>query len=79
MPPAGDRFVLWAMSDAHVGSGLIKGDERQSIAEAIEQSEGLNAFDWDVAVNLGDFADRTSRLVPRVERTLKVRQAFQAP
>jgi hypothetical protein len=64
MPPAGDRFVLWAMSDAHVGSGLIKGDGRRSIAEAIEQSEGLNAFDWDVAVNLGDFADRTSRLVP---------------
>jgi hypothetical protein len=56
MPPAGDRFVLWELSDAHVGSDLIKGDGRRSIAEAIEQSEGPNDFDWDVAVNLDDFS-----------------------
>ena len=56
MPSAGDRFVLWAMSDAHVGSDLIKGDGRRSLAEAIEQSEGPDGFDWDVAVNLGDFS-----------------------
>lgn len=56
MPPAGDRFVLWAMSDAHVGSDLIKGDGRQSLAEAIEQSEGPDGFDWDVAVTLSDFS-----------------------
>ena len=56
MPPAGDRFVLWAMSDAHVGSDLIKGDGRRSLSEAIEQSEGPDGFDWDVAINLGDFS-----------------------
>ena len=56
MPASGDRFVLWAMSDAHVGSDLIKGDGRRSLGEAIEQSEGPNGFDWDVAVNLGDFS-----------------------
>lgn len=56
MPPAGDRFVLWAMSDAHVGSDLGKGDGRRSLAEAIEQSEGSGGFDWDIALNLGDFS-----------------------
>jgi len=44
------------MSDAHVGSDLIKGDGRPSLAEAIEQSEGPSGFDWDVAVNLGDLS-----------------------
>ncbi|MCH8817930.1 MAG: metallophosphoesterase [Chloroflexi bacterium] len=56
MPPAGDRFVPWAMSDAHVGSDLGKGDGRRSLAEAIEQSEGSGGFDWDIALNLGDFS-----------------------
>ena len=56
MPPAGDQFVLWAMSDAHVGSDLKKGDGRRSLADAIEQSEGLDGFHWDLAINLGDFS-----------------------
>ena len=44
------------MSDAHVGSDLKKGDGRRSLADAIEQSEGPDGFDWDLAINLGDFS-----------------------
>ena len=48
------------MSDAHVGSDLGKGDGRRSLAEAIEQSEGSGGFDWDIALNLGDFSGTQS-------------------
>jgi hypothetical protein len=56
MTPPGNRFTLWAMSDAHVGTDLERGNGRRSLAEAIEQSEGPDGFDWDIAVNLGDFS-----------------------
>ena len=50
-----DRLSLWAISDAHVGTDIRFG--RRSLAEAIEQSEDrANGFEWDVAVNLGDFS-----------------------
>ncbi len=45
------------MSDAHVGTDIEHG--RRSLAEAIVQSEGeeeSTPFDWDIAVNLGDFS-----------------------
>lgn len=51
------QFRLWATSDAHVGTDMKRG--RQSLAEAIAQSEGRGpgpGFDWDMAVHLGDFS-----------------------
>ena len=47
------QFRVWAMSDAHVGTDLKQG--RESLADALRQSEGPG-FDWDIAVNLGDFS-----------------------
>lgn len=59
---AGDgarTFRLWAMGDAHVGTDLKR--KRESLADAIRQSErgdsdGAPAFDWDIALNVGDFS-----------------------
>jgi hypothetical protein len=53
------QFQLWAMGDAHVGRDLEHG--RKSLAEALHQSEfggaeGGPAFDWDIAVNVGDYS-----------------------
>lgn len=50
---------MWAISDAHVGTDIQFG--RESLADAIRHSEqggeeGGPAFDWDFAVNLGDFS-----------------------
>ena len=52
-------FRIWATSDPHVGTDLRKG--RASIRESIEDSEqggkeGGPAFDWDIALMLGDFS-----------------------
>ncbi len=52
-------FSLWAIGDAHVGTDLKR--NRESLAEAIRQSEkggseGGPAFDWDIALNVGDFS-----------------------
>lgn len=54
-------FKVWVFSDPHVGTDIEKGYE--SLAEAIRQSEsgrtGHNsspAFDWNIAICLGDFA-----------------------
>ena len=53
-------FRLWAMGCSHVDSD-IKHDNRESIGEAVRQSEGRNGdeappFDWDIAVHLGDLS-----------------------
>ncbi len=45
-------LVLWALSDAHVGTDLTHG--RESLADALRQSEDPGGFDWDIALNLGD-------------------------
>ena len=55
---SGDKFKLWAISDAHVGTDIQHG--RKSLSEAILHSEnggddGGQSFDWDICVNLGDF------------------------
>jgi calcineurin-like phosphoesterase family protein len=47
-----NTFRLWASGCCHVGTDLRNG--RESLAEAIRQSE--QAFDWDLAVHLGDFS-----------------------
>lgn len=49
--PAKKQFRVWAFSDAHVGSDL---KQRESLADALKQSEGANGFEWDIALNLGD-------------------------
>jgi hypothetical protein len=43
-------FRLWAIGDAHVGTDISR--KRQSLADAIRQSE--DAFEWDIAINVGD-------------------------
>lgn len=50
---------LWAFGDAHVGTDRAYG--RSSLAEAISQSEfggseGGPAFDWDIAIDVGDMS-----------------------
>ena len=57
-PPA-RQFRLWAIGDAHVGTDLRR--NRESLADAIRQSEqggkdGGPPFDWDIALNVGDFS-----------------------
>ena len=47
------RFRIWVFSDAHVGRDKRDGP-RDSLAEAIQQSESASGFDWDVALDLGD-------------------------
>lgn len=46
-------FHLWAFSCAHVGTDLRRAG-RQSLAEALRQSESDEGFDWHIALNLGD-------------------------
>lgn len=52
-------FRLWAVGDPHVGTDLRR--KRQSLAEAIRQSErggddGGPPFEWDIALCVGDFS-----------------------
>lgn len=59
-PPEKKTFSLWASGDSHVGTDKKRG--RESLAEAIRQSEfgdaklGAPAFDWDIALHVGDFS-----------------------
>lgn len=50
------RFRVWATSCAHVPADIRK--DRESMAKAIRQSEGLipgaPAFEWDIMVDAGD-------------------------
>jgi hypothetical protein len=47
-------FRVWVFADAHVGSDKKQG--RESLAEAIRQSESQSGFDWDIALDLGDMS-----------------------
>lgn len=47
-----EPFRIWAGGDAHVGTDLKRG--RESLAEAIRDAE--SAFDWDLALNAGDYS-----------------------
>ena len=54
-----DHLSLWTFGDAHVGTDLTNG--RRSLAESIGHSErggdeGGPAFDWDLAIDLGDMS-----------------------
>lgn len=53
------QFRLWAVGDAHVGTDIAR--KRESLADAIRQAEhggegGAPPFDWDIAINVGDFS-----------------------
>jgi hypothetical protein len=53
------QFRLLAIGDAHVGTDIER--KRESLAEAIRQSgqggkDGSPPFDWDIAINVGDFS-----------------------
>lgn len=53
------QFRVWAFADSHVGTDINFG--RESLADAFRQSEnggdiGGPAFEWDIALSLGDFA-----------------------
>ena len=57
--PQPREFRLWAIGDAHVGTDIAR--KRESLADAIRQSEqggkdGAPPFDWDIALNVGDFS-----------------------
>jgi len=47
-------FRVWVFADAHVGSDKKHG--RDSLAEAIRQSESAAGFEWDIALDLGDMS-----------------------
>lgn len=53
-----DKFRVWATSCAHVPADIRRG--RESLAEAIRQSEGAvegaPAFDWDIMIDAGDLS-----------------------
>ncbi len=71
------QFRLWATSDAHVGTDRKR--DRESLAEAIRQSEGFGpgpGFDWDMAVHLGDFSGNQG--APKDEEGAEVVRQFGA-
>ena len=47
-------FRVWVFADAHVGTDKKQG--RDSLAEAIRQSESATGFEWDIALDLGDMS-----------------------
>lgn len=47
-------FRVWVFSDAHVGSDKEHG--RESLAEALRQSETVSGFEWQIALDLGDMS-----------------------
>ncbi len=54
-----DDFVVWAASDAHVGTDIKFG--RESLADAIRHSEqggseGGPSFRWDIMIDTGDMS-----------------------
>jgi hypothetical protein len=50
---ASRKFRVWVLSDAHVSRDTKYGP-RESLAEAIRQSESPSGFDWNIALDLGD-------------------------
>ncbi|EED34634.1 hypothetical protein NOR51B_572 [Luminiphilus syltensis NOR5-1B] len=80
-------FHLWVASDSHLDGDLKKrkrpgGDAiipRESLAEAIRQSEGYNndaapAFDWHIGLLLGDFSGTHAATPSEAEGREVVRQ-----
>ncbi len=70
------KFNLWAFGDAHVGTDKRHG--RESLADAIRQSEGrdpaTSGFDWDIAIDIGDMSG--GQTVPKDEEGKEVVRQF---
>ncbi|HIQ23182.1 MAG TPA: hypothetical protein EYH34_18310 [Planctomycetes bacterium] len=52
-------FRLWLTGDPHVGNDIRSGrgrHPRQSLGDAIRQSESSAGFQWDIALCVGDFS-----------------------
>jgi hypothetical protein len=49
-----NTFNVWVFADAHVGTDKTNG--RDSLATALQQSEGASGFAWDIALDLGDLS-----------------------
>ena len=47
-------FRVWIFADAHVGSDKKHG--RDSLATALQHSESVSGFAWDIALDLGDMS-----------------------
>ena len=50
------KFGVWVFSDAHVARDEKYGNGRESLAEALQQSESQSGFDWNIALDLGDMS-----------------------
>ena len=71
------QFRVWVFGDTHVSTDSEHG--RESLAEALRQSEfggedGGPPFDWDIAINLGDYAGGFG--VPSDEEGVEIIQQF---
>ena len=73
------EFTLWAHSCAHIGTDKFYG--RESLADAIKQSEGFGgtqypSFPWDIAINCGDYSG--SQGLPRDQEGEELIRQFSA-
>ena len=68
------QFRVWIFSDAHVGRDLKYGNGRESLADAIRQSESPSGFDWDIALNLGDISGNVG--LPKDEEGSEIVKQF---
>src|ERR1700730_3061636 len=49
-------FRVWVFSDAHVARDKKFGNDRESLAVALWQSESASGFEWDITLNMGDIS-----------------------
>jgi hypothetical protein len=76
---------VWVFSDAHVASDQRNG--RESLAEALRQSESASGFEWNIALDLADMSGaylHGNEYAPqgryaKVERVIKLSKSFTAP
>jgi len=77
---SGDRFFrLWTMGCPHVGNDMRRGRGRQpreSLGEAIRQSESSQGFPWDIALCVGDFSGHQG--IPPASEGREVVRQFSA-
>ncbi|MFO7907814.1 MAG: metallophosphoesterase [Pirellulaceae bacterium] len=73
------RLRLWATGCPHVGNDIRRGrgrTPRESLADAIRQSESADGFHWDVALCLGDFSGHQG--IPPADEGREVVRQFGA-
>lgn len=78
-------FRVWAMGDPHVHTDLYlrrdgrrvrRPDARESLGDAIRQSESEGGFEWDIAVCVGDFSGDQG--IPARDEGMEVVRQFAA-